>query len=113
MIDMNNFTLCLLLLLIISIINNLIIYSSYIYSYSYRDPLLPDNIGVIHYDIYYNINHNTNKEKSGILKTNYKYKINEYMNKLQKNNIQYLYIKDRNLELSDYNKIIKLSQINE
>jgi len=113
MIDMNNFTLCLLLLLIISIINNLIIYSSYIYSYSYRDPLLPDNIGVIHYDIYYNINHKANKHSDGIIKTNYKYKIDEYMKKLQENNIQNLYINDKKLESSDYDKIIKLSQIDE
>ena len=111
--NMNNFTLCLLLLLILAILNNLIMYTSYIYSYTHRDPLLPDNIGVVHYDVYYNINTSINKDEDGILKTNYKYKIDKYMNKLYKENIHNMFIKNAQLDHNDYEKILKLSQLHD
>ena len=105
------------MLLFVSIINNLIMYySSYHYKNS-KDPLLPNNIGVLKYNVYYNIKttQSTNKESeyysydnnSGI---SIKNDIDKTLNNYQNKNIGKCLIVIDNPNSEDYQKILKISK---
>lgn len=113
---MNAFTTFILILLILSIVNNLIMYSSSYHKPYVKDPLLPDNIGVLRYNVYYNIqttqalgfkNHyDPERNISGISVKN---DLDEMLNTYQKDNVGRCLIVSEDPTAEDYNKIQRIS----
>jgi len=108
---MNSFTYCIIILLILSVLNNLVFYYSvYDSSYLPKDPLLPDNIGVYKYTFYYNINAEEydNQTYDGIeIKNSFDTVVNNFVN----DNIGKCLIIDRKPNVDDYSKIQGISDI--
>ena len=108
---MDSYSTCILILLILSVINNLVFYYSvYDNSYLAKDPLLPDNIGVYKYNFYYNIDAYTfnNETYDGIeIKKDFDNLVDNFVN----DNLGKCLIIDHKPNADDYSKINSISEI--
>ena len=93
-------------------------YSSYYYKNS-KDPLLPNNIGVLKYNVYYNMKttQSDSKENDYYLYDNnsgisIKNDIDKILNIYQDKNIGKCLIGTDNPNSKDYQKILKISKTN-
>ena len=111
---MDGFTSIIFILLILSIINNFVMYYNMYNPITKRDPLLPNNIGVIKYDVYYNVETNRNENIDDMHLDYAKIPVKEDLDQIfdayqNKNPGKYLILNNRPTN-SDYRKIMAISK---